>query len=117
VEIYPGLTSAGSKPGQPAQVSLSSLPDYPNVKPIATISGSHTGIDHPRAIAFDSAGRIYVLNAETPGLPGGSGSITVYRPLGYMPTGGNLDEAPIATIAGPDTRLDMNPMGIAVWGP
>jgi sugar lactone lactonase YvrE len=116
VEIFPGLTSQGSKPGEPAQIGLSSLPGYPNVKPIATISGAHTGIDHPRAIAFDSAGRIYVLNSQTPGLPGGSGSITIYRPLGYLPTG-NLDETPIATIAGPETKLDMVPTGIAVWTP
>jgi len=114
VVIYPGLLSQGSKPGEPAQISLSSLPGYPNVRPIATISGAHTGVDHPNAVALDSVGRIYVLNTETPGLPGGSGSITVYRPLGYLPTGGNRDEKPLATIAGPDTKLDMSPMGIAV---
>jgi hypothetical protein len=33
--VYPGLLSQGSKPGEPAQISLSSLPGYPNVKPIA----------------------------------------------------------------------------------
>jgi hypothetical protein len=117
VVIYPGLLSQGSKPGEPAQISLISRSGYPNVRPIATISGAHTGIDHPNAVALDSGGRIYVLNTQTPDLPGGSGSITVYRPLAYMPTGGNLDETPIVTIAGTDTKLDMSPVGIAVWNP
>jgi sugar lactone lactonase YvrE len=116
VDIYPGLSMPGYKPGAPAQISLLTQPGYPDVRPVATISGARSGIDHPQAIAVDYLGRIYVLNSETPGLPG-SGSITVYGGLPDLLNGSNFSQTPIATIAGPDTKLDMSPMGIAVWEP
>ncbi len=73
-----------------------------NVKPIATIAGSDTGLDDP-CIAVDSSGKIYAGNA--------SDSITVY------PAGSNGNVKPIATIAGPDTGDQtglFQPNGIAV---
>lgn len=114
VDVYPGLSTPGSKPGELAEIPLSSLPGYPNVKPIVSFSGPHSGIDHPQAIALDTGGRVYVLNSETPGLAD-SGSITVYRAVPDLLTGSNVDERPIVTIAGPETKLDMSPVGIAVW--
>jgi hypothetical protein len=103
----------------PSLANLAKQPDYPNVRPIATISGVRTKLTNPKAIALDSMGSIYVLNvsANQAGgtmVSGDSVSITVYRSLGDRT--GNLDEAPLATIAGPNTKLDMGPMDIAVWG-
>jgi hypothetical protein len=104
VNVYPPLQS------------LSSGPDYPNVRPLATISGGRTKLAYPQTVALDSTGRIYVLNVyQDLSLPSGYCSITVYPPLGSKT--GILDETPLATIAGPDTKLDMVPMGIAVWDP
>jgi hypothetical protein len=54
---------------------------------------------------------IYVLNE---GLTG-NGNFTVYPPL--EENTGDLDEAPVATIAGPNAGLHRLPMGIAVFGP
>jgi len=119
VDIYPGLVSEGHQPGEPAEISLLSLPGYPNVRPLASITGIHTGLAHPQAIALDASGRIYVLNQDQnqdPVQPGDSGSITVYPPLAWMPDP-KLDEKPLAFIAGPNTQLDMHPAGIAVWDP
>ncbi|MGA7618387.1 NHL repeat-containing protein [Candidatus Binatus sp.] len=70
--------------------------------PIATISGSDTGLVSPRGIGLDSIGNIYVVN--------GAG-VSVYPPLGSST--GLLNEAPTATISGGDTGL-VNPQGIAL---
>ncbi|MGD0290937.1 MAG: NHL repeat-containing protein [Candidatus Binataceae bacterium] len=78
-----------------------------NVPPIAVIGGSNTRLANPIGIALDTSGKIYVLNsAEYP-----KGNITVYAPLGIGT--GILNEAPIATIAGPKTMLD-DSAGIAL---
>jgi hypothetical protein len=119
VDIYPGLVSEGHRPGEPAEISLLSLPGYPNVTPLASIAGVQTGLAHPYAIALDASGRIYVLNQDQnqrPVQPGDSGSITVYPPLASI-ADSKLDEKPLAIIAGPNTQLDMHPAGIAVWDP
>jgi hypothetical protein len=61
--------------------------------PIATITGTHTGLVQPYRIAVDSSGRIYALD---------SGGLKIYAPAS------NGDVAPIATLANLDakTRLD-----------
>ncbi len=100
VEVYPTLAK------------LRSDPDYPNVKPVAKIVGAKTKLAHPQAIALDSMDRIYVLNCSQ---ASDSHSITVYPPLGNRT--GKFDETPLVNIAGPDTKLDMSPVGIAVWNP
>ena len=103
----------------PSLADLAKQPDYPNVRPIATISGVRTKLTNPEAIALDSMGSIYVLNVSANQASGAlaprdSASITVYRSVGDRT--GNLDGAPLATIAGPNTKLDMGAMNIAVWG-
>ncbi|MGH7812902.1 MAG: NHL repeat-containing protein [Candidatus Binataceae bacterium] len=72
--------------------------------PFATIAGPNTELANPQGVALDSSGNIYVANAI--GGPSGAGSITVYS------AHSNGDAAPIATIAGPRTRLNL-PGGIA----
>ena len=77
-----------------------------NGAPLATITGASTGLYFPNAIAFDASGNIYVANPL-----GGSfiGSITVYA----ANPSGTLNEAPLATIVGASTGLNV-PTGIAV---
>src|SRR5208282_1418608 len=58
-----------------------------NTAPIATISGSSTGLDNPVGIAVDSSGKIYVADAAAV-------SVLVYSAAST----GNV--APIATISG-----------------
>lgn len=72
-------------------------------EPTATIGGlylgpDNTGLKYPSGVALDSSGNIYVAN-----FGGTDGSITVYPPLGSST--GSLNEAPTATIAGPNTGL------------
>ena len=69
-----------------------------NVAPIATIIGDDTGLDNPSGIAVDSSGKIYVANRG--GGRTSASSITVYA------AGSSGNVKPIATIAGPRTRLD-----------
>ena len=80
-----------------------------NVAPIATISGSRTGLSYPLAIALDSSGKIFVTNTYTGNTRGSppNSSITVYA------AGSNGNAPPIAVIAGENTGLDY-PQGIAL---
>ncbi len=78
-----------------------------NVAPIATISGSKTGLAEPQGIAVDSSGKISVAGFDSSEHP----SVWVYPALGSST--GMLNEAPIATIAGSNTGLSF-PQGIAV---
>ena len=71
----------------PPLASLLSEPDYPNVTPIATISGSNTGLYVPGGIALDSSANIYVADYE-------ANSVFVYSALGSST--GLLNEAPSA---------------------
>ena len=78
-----------------------------NESPIATITGSSTGLNHPYGIAVDVSGNIYVTNPGT-----GTGvSVSVYATIPYG--GGSLDETPLGTITGTSTGLEI-PTGIAV---
>ena len=107
-KIY--VTNSGSADGAiPAKVlvypplaSLPSQPNYPNVAPLATISGGNTGLSGPQSIAVDSSDKIYVLDSL---------KVFVYPALGSST--GVLDEFPTARISGSNTGLN-EPNGIAV---
>ena len=97
-----------------------------DVKPIATISGTNTGIGSPLGITLDSSGNICVLNdrsvlgirdKQPKGTKGGSVFEIEYGPkvdpiLIFAP-GSNGDIAPIAALGGPFTGL-FDPTAIAV---
>jgi hypothetical protein len=83
-----------------SQNSTPSITVYPanpsgtlNEAPVATIAGSHTGLNAPTSVVVDASGLIYVGN--------GGGSVTVYEGN----PNGMLNEAPIATITGSNTGL------------
>jgi len=59
--------------------------------PVATITGSGTGLSYATGIAVDPLGNIYVANGQ--GGPDSSGSVTVY------PAGSNGYVTPLATIS------------------
>ncbi len=89
---------------------IDSITVYPagadgSTSPIVTIQGEHTGLDDPTAIAFDSAGNIYVSNAGRGG--GGRDSVTKYA------AGSSGDVAPVAEITGAATKLS-SPSGLTV---
>jgi hypothetical protein len=63
-----------------------------NEAPVATISGSNTGLVAPAEIAVDASGKIYVADGN---------SIYVYA----ANPSGTLNEAPLATITGSNTGL------------
>ncbi len=82
-----------------------------NVPPVEIIGGSKTRLASPTGIAVDGNGRIYVLNS-------GTSAITVYALLDIGVIGGGpglLNQAPIAVIAGPKTKLK-HPVALAVDG-
>jgi hypothetical protein len=68
-------------------------------------SGNQTGFNNPSGIALDSGGNIYVTNDGS--ASGGVDSVTIYA------YGGRGNIAPMATISGPLTQLNL-PSGIAV---
>lgn len=72
--------------------------------PIATISGSNTGLAIPTGVAVDANANIYVSNAV--GGPFALGSVTVY------PAGSNGNATAGATVTGLDTLLE-EPFGVA----
>lgn len=72
-----------------------------NVAPIATISGSNTGLNGPYQVALDSSLNIYAANFWPPF------SITVYA------AGANGNVAPIRTLTGAATQF-VAPDGVAV---
>jgi DNA-binding beta-propeller fold protein YncE len=77
-----------------------------NVAPIASISGSNTGLHKPQGIAVDSNGKIYVADVFVV-KNSASGSVFVY------PAGSNGDVFPSAAISGSNTGL-FQPRGIAL---
>ncbi len=81
------------------------------VTPIATIVGDQTALNNPEFAALDSNGNIYVANGFD--VPAGNQTLTIYPPLGN--SSGIVNEAPIATISGPNTGLvSANIWGVAV---
>jgi hypothetical protein len=79
-----------------------------NASPIATITGSNTGLNGPQHIALDGAGNIYVANTGGIAVEGeGSGNVLVYA------AGATGNVSPMATIAGSMTGLS-DPEGIAL---
>jgi sugar lactone lactonase YvrE len=102
LNIY--VANAGA-PGVSVYQPLGSSTGLLNEAPIATISGSNTGLTYPQGIAVDStSGNIYVADE-------GATSVYVYPALGSST--GPLNEAPTATISGLDTGLS-SPEGIAL---
>lgn len=99
------VANAG-RPGFPADIRLFSAGSTGNVSPIATISGSNTGLDGRtvRGIALDSNDNIYVTSD---GHDSTESSITVFR------AGSNGNVKPMALISGDNTRLS-GAVGIAV---
>ncbi len=73
-----------------------------NAKPIATITGTNTGLDLPDNVALDGVGNIYVTNSGQV-----VDSVTEYAPE----SNGNV--LPIATISGAQTGL-AGPTGIVI---
>lgn len=71
-----------------------------NATPVATLSGSKTGLSGPVGDTLDSAGHLFVAD-------GSADAITEYAP------GADGNVSPIATIAGHATGLDL-PDGLAV---
>ncbi|MGB8413846.1 MAG: choice-of-anchor D domain-containing protein [Candidatus Binatus sp.] len=102
--IYVADEGAASVFVYPPLASLPSQPNYPNVTPIATISGNQTGLSGPYGIALDSSGNIYVSDYSANG-------VFTYPALGSST--GLLNEPPTATISGPLTELGQ-PQFIAV---
>ncbi len=80
-----------------------------NAAPIATISGSNTGLSSPFGVALDSSGNIYVAD-DGPSYDG-PGSVFVYPALGSST--GLLNESAIAAITGSNTVLS-TPLGVAL---
>ncbi|GAC1391052.1 MAG: hypothetical protein NVSMB31_08240 [Vulcanimicrobiaceae bacterium] len=98
------VSNVGPSPGFASSIlTYSGAPS-----PSGAITGSNTGLNYPTGIVIDAKGLVYVANT---GSSTGSGTITVYTPIGA--TSSNL--APSSTIAGPLTGL-MNPTGIALDG-
>jgi 6-phosphogluconolactonase (cycloisomerase 2 family) len=72
-----------------------------NVAPLRTLSGAHTGLASPQAVAVDRAGdELVVVNTNGP-------SVTVYRRTA------SGDTVPLRTLNGPATGLD-GPRGMAL---
>jgi sugar lactone lactonase YvrE len=78
-----------------------------NVEPVAVIGGSKTKLSNPVGIALSARGKIYVANDAG----GAHDSVTVYGPLDSST--GILNEAPVATVEGPLTQLEV-PSAIAL---
>jgi sugar lactone lactonase YvrE len=95
---------AAEEPSIPASVFVYSAGSNGNAAPIATISGSNTGLTNPIGIAVDSSRNIYVAQLYT-------ASVLVYSALGSST--GLLNEPPTSTISGYDTDL-FSPSGVAV---
>lgn len=63
--------------------------------PLATITGSNTGLTLPDGLALDASGQIYVVNTAS------TNTVTVYP----ANPSGTLNEAPLATIGGSATQI------------
>src|SRR5208282_4513260 len=108
-----GNIYVGDCPACYGEVGAPSVFVYPagsnaNVAPIATISGSSTGLIQPAGVAVDSSGKIYVADDGNPeAFPATPANVFVYS------AGSNANVAPIATITGSKTGLSFG-ISIAV---
>jgi hypothetical protein len=97
--------------GGPSGSSVTVYPANPsgilNEAPLATIFGNATALGTSAGIALDSTGKIYVSNQY--GETNNNGAVTVFA----ANPSGTLNEAPLGTITGSNTRLYQS-MGIAV---
>jgi hypothetical protein len=80
-----------------ANLGSNSITEYPttatgNATPVATISGTATGIDAPSGITIDAAGNLVVPNS-------GNSTVTEYA------AGASGNSAPFATLSGASTSL------------
>ena len=105
----PFVLNATGGPDYAGSVTVYAYTSDGNVAPIVTIQGTsssdNTGFEYPSGLALDSSNNIYVTNDGS--LSGGSDSVTIYA------AGSHGNVAPMATISGPLTQLDL-PSGIAV---
>jgi tripartite motif-containing protein 71 len=97
-----------ASPPIPASVFVYAAGSSGNVAPMATISGSKSGLSTPYGIVLDSSGNIYACDI---GLETGIESVFIYPPLGSST--GLLNESPTASISGTNTLLGF-PWGIAL---
>ena len=99
------LLNSEGKPSPFGTITVYAPGSNGNVDPIATIGGPNTGLKSSKAIAVDSAGRIYAASLQS--TFGCDANITVFHAL----SDGNVN--PVATICGDDTHV-ANPYGVAV---
>ncbi|MGB0061537.1 NHL repeat-containing protein [Candidatus Binatus sp.] len=100
--------NSSAAPPVPASVFVYAAGSSGNVAPMATISGSNSGLSAPYGIVLDSSGNFYTCDI---GLDTGIARVLVYPPLGSST--GLLNESPTATISGTNTLLGF-PWGIAL---
>lgn len=93
VALGPGLRIYAAGFANYNSVTVHRATDTGNASPLATISGSNTQLNWPGGAAIDAAGKLYVVNSQTP-------SVTVYA------AGATGNVAPIAAITGPRTGLN-----------
>ena len=101
-KLYVADSTGGSSGSGAIDVFAANPSGFIAPAPLATITGSSTGLNGPGFLALDAGGKIYVTDAST-------ASILVY---GANPSG-TLNEAPLATISGSNTTL-LAPYGIYV---
>ena len=82
--------NSAAMPAVPASVFVYSAGSHGDAAPLATISGSNTGLMEPCGVALDSTGNIYVADFL-------AASVFVYPSLQTSGTG-TLNENPTATI-------------------
>jgi hypothetical protein len=91
-------------PAVPASVFVYSAGSHGDAAPLATISGSNTGLMEPCGVTLDSTGNIYVADFS-------AASVFVYSPLQTSGTG-TLNENPTVTIK--DSQHLSGPCGITL---
>ena len=96
--------NSAAMPAVPASVFVYSAGSHGDAAPLATISGSNTGLKEPCGVALDSAGNIYVADFL-------AASVLVYPPLQTSGTG-PLNENPTVTVK--DSQHLSGPCGIAL---
>ena len=105
----PFVLNASGGPDSAGSITVYLYTNSGNATPTKTIQGTsssnQTGFANPSGLALDGSNNIYVTNDGS--ASGGSDSITIYA------AGSNGNVAPMSTISGPLTQLNL-PSGIAV---